>query len=714
VIERDVWGVPHVSSESEAAAFFGLGYAQAEDQLPQILKSYLSVSGRQAEAFGKASVPADTLMLRWRFLEEARLGYRRLERADPQFARDLVAFEAGIGKYLADHPGKRPEWAPELEPALPLALWMVGTWALEHARGWETGGLADCARGGIAIESGPDFAYEWKPPRFPNGSNEWALAPWRVADHVAVAVADPHGGFGGSSMEWHVHAGTLHFMGFGIPGTPIPYTGHNEYLGWGTTVGGPDVADCYEIEASTTSPDRYRFDNDWRSVTRRTVTIKVKGEPPTAVTLEYVRVNGITVPVIARKAEKLYVAVGTLDNLAEGPNRHLYQLFKARNVREWLSALEPMQLFPVNLVGADVDGNIFYLRAGRVPVRPGGFDWTRPVPGNSSASEWKGIHGTKDLIQLVNPPQGYLVNANNSPDTMFPTPVLTSEKYPIDIFNAESGRSTSRSALGLELLPPTLAATHDDLVSILYNEQWLNAMGWVHALSQAVAVDAGWLRDAPPEIRVLVDRILHFDGQAHRESRAALAYFHWQQATAAEIKSAGIDWHALDATAAARRSMSERELDVLRSGVVRAQHDMQTLYGTADPQFGDIFRIGRGGVSLPIGGCTGPSEIPAPDWRKIELIPPLPFRSGKCANPDDSGKRVITEGQADPILMIMHRPIETYSAQPFGQCDEPGCPHYSDQSVLYSERRMKPTYFHANDLAGHVESTTRLNWNGGP
>ena len=75
----------------------------------------------------------------------------------------------------------------------------------------------------------------------------------------------------------------------------------------------------------------------------------------------------------------------------------------ARNLREMKEALSLFQLMEQNVMVATVDGDIFYLRNGRIPVRPKGYDWTRPVPGNTKESEWLGIHPLDDLVQSHNP-----------------------------------------------------------------------------------------------------------------------------------------------------------------------------------------------------------------------------------------------------------------------------------------------------------------------
>ena len=73
-------------------------------------------------------------------------------------------------------------------------------------------------------------------------------------------------------------------------------------------------------------------------------------------------------------------------------------------------------IFAPTLADADVDGNIRYLRTGRVPVRPPGFNFKRPLPGDTSQAEWLGIHPMRDLVQVLNSPSGYLQNCNISPD----------------------------------------------------------------------------------------------------------------------------------------------------------------------------------------------------------------------------------------------------------------------------------------------------------
>ena len=56
--------------------------------------------------------------------------------------------------------------------------------------------------------------------------------------------------------------------------------------------------------------------------------------------------------------------------------------------------------------------------ASKEPGASYGVNWSRPVPGNTSETAWKGTHPLEDLVQIKNPPQGYMQNNNVAPDTM--------------------------------------------------------------------------------------------------------------------------------------------------------------------------------------------------------------------------------------------------------------------------------------------------------
>ena len=157
-ILRDEYGVPHIFAATPAAAAFGSGYAQAEDRLEELLRNYRKAEGTMAEAFGPEWVTHDYRQRLWRHRQVAEQHYKDL---DPRLRAICEAFQAGVKKFMQEHPEQVPAWAPKLEPWQIVALGRYIIW------GWPEGEAAgDLKRGGIE----PDpVAY--------HGSNEMLLAP---------------------------------------------------------------------------------------------------------------------------------------------------------------------------------------------------------------------------------------------------------------------------------------------------------------------------------------------------------------------------------------------------------------------------------------------------------------------------------------------------------------------------------------------------------
>src|SRR3712207_733666 len=60
-IYRDVYGVPHVFGQTDAATVFGFAYAQAEDNFWRIEENYISAVGRSSEIYGGVTLNNDRL-----------------------------------------------------------------------------------------------------------------------------------------------------------------------------------------------------------------------------------------------------------------------------------------------------------------------------------------------------------------------------------------------------------------------------------------------------------------------------------------------------------------------------------------------------------------------------------------------------------------------------------------------------------------------------
>jgi hypothetical protein len=68
-----------------------------------------------------------------------------------------------------------------------------------------------------------------------------------------------------------------------------------------------------------------------------------------------------------------------------------------------------------NTIFADASGSIAYFHANFVPQRDTRFDWSHPVDGSVTATEWQGVHTIDESPLVHNPASGWLYNANNWP-----------------------------------------------------------------------------------------------------------------------------------------------------------------------------------------------------------------------------------------------------------------------------------------------------------
>jgi penicillin amidase len=120
-IYRDSRGIPHIQAVNDLDAYFGWGFAHAQDRLAQMLWLLMSARGRTAEIVGVAGLEAD----RWaRTLAWGALADRQFELLDDDSKALLVAYAAGVNARLERIRSGRV--APPLGlqgAALPADLW---------------------------------------------------------------------------------------------------------------------------------------------------------------------------------------------------------------------------------------------------------------------------------------------------------------------------------------------------------------------------------------------------------------------------------------------------------------------------------------------------------------------------------------------------------------------------------------------------------------
>src|ERR1700732_4148620 len=135
-------------------------------------------------------------------------------------------------------------------------------------------------------------------------------------------------------------------------------------------------------------------------------TIRVKGATDEHLKVTVTR-HG---PVVRRNGDKAYALRWTATEPGGLANSY-NSLGTARNWEEFRNLMKRVWGPAQNAVYADVDGNIGYVMAARVPIRKKGRGEI-PVPGDTDDYEWTGYIPFEQLPQALNPDSGLIVTAN--------------------------------------------------------------------------------------------------------------------------------------------------------------------------------------------------------------------------------------------------------------------------------------------------------------
>jgi penicillin amidase len=276
------------------------------------------------------------------------------------------------------------------------------------------------ANGIAAPENAPDMATALLPSiegfleqsrseiRQSLGSNNWVVSGAHTATGKPFLANDTHLELTIPSIWYEVHltAPGLNVKGFTLPGAPLIIIGHNDRIAWGFTNNGADVQDLYIETINPAAADEYRVKGAWLKAKTIDETIVVKGQPEEHLAVMVTR-HG---PVVHREGDKAYALRWTATEPGGLANSYNW-LGKARNWSEFRNLMKHVWGPGQNAVYADVDGNIGYIMAARVPIRKKGHGEV-PVPGDTEDYEWTGYIPFDQLPQALNPDSGLIVTAN--------------------------------------------------------------------------------------------------------------------------------------------------------------------------------------------------------------------------------------------------------------------------------------------------------------
>ncbi len=444
-IHRDAWGVPHIYAETLHDLVFAQGYVHAQDRLWQMDFSRRLVAGRLAEVAGAMAVPVD----RWlRILGMRRVSEQEPALLDPETQDLLGAYSAGVNARIAERRfpveffllGYRPEpWTPvdSLSWSKMVAWGLSGNWEsellraelierlgaqkaseleLEDLQPWPDG-MSSIMQGYLAIDQA-EAARLLAGPTLKDGigSNSWVIAGSRTASGKPILANDMHLPLTAPSLwyENHLCAGDFEVTGVSFPGVPFVIAGQNRHVAWGFTAGFADIQDLYQerLERTPDGKVRYAYCGDWLGAEVRHEQINVRAGKPVTEEVVITRHGPIINPLVQTFEIQHPLSLHWTALEPERTCLALVRMNAARSAGEFHAALADYASPVVNVVYADTQGNIGYDLAGRVPVRKRG-DGRVPVPGWTDEFEWIRCIPFDEMPHIENPPQGFIVTANN-------------------------------------------------------------------------------------------------------------------------------------------------------------------------------------------------------------------------------------------------------------------------------------------------------------
>ncbi len=469
-IHRDAAGVISIVAKTDRDAFFALGYAHAQDRIWQLELQRRIAYGRLSEVFGKESIDQDVWFRTLGLGISAREAWKALS---PDARASLQSYADGINAWLSSSPTLPIEFAVVGVEPRPWTVYDSLAWQKVFAlnlggnyrqevermlarqmlspnhyaqlyRNEAPANAGDAPKIAYPKTAGPTAAavntavsndslqrflgFLAKLERAHGlgsryvGSNAWVVSGGLTADGKPMLSNDPHLGLQMPSL-WYmagIKGDRIDARGATLVGLPMVIFGRNQRIAWGGTNFMADAQDLFFEQVDPEDGGRYRVGDGWQRFETRTELITVRQDFPAFLNspLRPLRIevrstrNG---PVVS-DLFKVFEQPVALRWTALAPDDTSYETFYRLNyARDWASfrAALAYQIAPaLNILYADLDGNIGHMTAGRVPLRRSGHG-NVPVPGWDESYAWTGFIPAKAMPSRYNPDSGMLVSAND-------------------------------------------------------------------------------------------------------------------------------------------------------------------------------------------------------------------------------------------------------------------------------------------------------------
>ncbi len=684
-IIRDDFGVPHVYGKTDADAVFGLLFAQAEDDFPRIERNYVWAIGQLAEVEGESAIFSDLRARLYMTVDEARAAYA----SAPEWLRALCnAWADGLNYYLLTHPEVKPKLLTRFEPWMPM-FFSEGSIGgdieqipLERIARFYGGDAA-----GEPIAAARDIEAEFAPP---GGSNGFAVSGDRTESGNALLLINPHTSFYFRGEVHIVSEEGLNAYGAVTWGQFFVYQGFNEKTGWMHTSTHVDFIDEFVEEVSREDGKLlYRYGEELKPVEVSEVSLKYKDGDKVrerAFTVYHTHHGPVTHDVDGK---------WTVTKINWDPVNALIQSFtrtKLDNYDEFREMMNIRTNSSNNTVFADAEGNIAYFHGNFIPKRDTRFDFSKPVDGSDPATDWQGLHTVDEAVTILNPPNGWIQNANSTPFTAAAEFSPKREDYPAYM---APDHENFRGVHAVRVLSDVDELTLDGLIELAHDpylpgfEKLIG--GLLEAWDQADEHDAA----VAEPIAVLTEWNL---ATGEDSVAMSLAHFYGMNYLARAPFPEGLSEMERITMLGTTTRPSER-LEVLAETVAMLESD----FGDWRMPWGEINRFQR---------LSGAIQLTYDDNQPSLAVGMANSRWGALADfgakRRDGTKRLYGDnGNSFVAVVEFGDRVKAKSILAGGQSNDPDSPHFFDQAPLYAEQQFKDVAYYREDVERRAQERYR-------
>lgn len=451
-VEFDQYANPTISATTKTDALFTLGYLTASERMFQMDLMRRKASGKLSEIFGKAALPLD--------ITHRHLGFQKaaenIVSALPESQRQILrAYTAGINAYLDRTIVLTPEflalnYRPELWQESDSILVSLNMFKLLNNNSADERMLTvmkqvmppevmdfltpkhDIYNAQVFLSGKKDFfANKDSIPiqalsqinqqnqhqsainllhenSISIGSNQWATN--KTADRRAIMANDMHLPLAVPNLWYQVklkYAG-ISLSGLSLPGLPLITAGSNQHIAWGFTNAKADVLDLVSLTINPENKQQYQTLTGWQNFKVHSETIIVKGDPDANIEIRQTQWGPVSPTSLLGKP----VAIQWTIFHPEAVNLLLTEIDHVQTLDAAIALFNQAGLPPLNVTLADNKGHIAWTLTGKFPRRTN-FNGATSLTREQVKFSWNGLRPAKEYPQVIDPPSGILMTANN-------------------------------------------------------------------------------------------------------------------------------------------------------------------------------------------------------------------------------------------------------------------------------------------------------------